>query len=108
MWDYSRDVDGGETTPTVLWLATLTTQLPATSRIARAEHPENEWTTTDYLLRQLEYGVRLLMWGLGGGDSQKPDPIPSPADRAAHEEAVEQAEQMAQTIASIFNLERGD
>ena len=99
MWDYSRDVDGGETTPTVLWLATLTTQLPATSRIARAEHPENEWTTTDYLLRQLEYG---------GGDSQKPDPIPSPADRAAHEEAVEQAEQMAQTIASIFNLERGD
>ena len=105
---YWRDLQGDRTTPDITWLATLTAQLPQSSRVARAANPENEWKTADYLLRQIEFSVRLLIWALGGGkDGDKPSPIMSPADRASHDEAVEDAEQMASVVASVFNLERG-
>ena len=100
---------GDESTPAVRRLAALTAQLPPTSRIAQAEHTENAWTVTDYLIRNLEYQVRMLCWGLAGGDKAgpKPEPIYSPADIDNHAQMVERAEAMADTVASLLNIERG-
>lgn len=107
--DYEAELASERTSRAVGWLATLAAQLPATSRVARAENPELEWTTSEYMLRQVEYAIRLLLWGLGGGDKggPKPEPIQSPAERISHGEAVEAAEQMAATVAAVFNIERG-
>lgn len=100
-------LEGDRTTPTVLWLATLAAQLPPTSRVARAEHPNNEWDAATYFLRQIDYTLRMLSWGLAGGDKAgtKPEPIYSPGEVVSHEDMVEQAEAMASTVASLLNLE---
>lgn len=45
----------------------------------RALNPQLEWSTTDYLLWLIEYDLRVLAWGLGGGKRQnKPKPLDTP------------------------------
>lgn len=107
LFGYRHDLNGGRTTETLQWLATLAAQLPDDSRVAKKANPENAWSVSDYLLRQVEYSVRLLMWGLAGGDKSgpEPEPIHSPAEVQRGEDAAKVAEQMARTVASVFDLD---
>lgn len=107
LYGYRHDLNGGRTTETLHWLATLAAQLPDDSRVAKKVNPENAWRVSDYLLRQVEYHIRLLMWGLAGGDKSgpEPEPIHSPAEVQRGEDAAKVAEQMARTVASVFDLD---
>ena len=69
----------------------LCTQLPAGSRVLRLIDPDQAWTVTDFLLRQIEYDLRMLMWD---GKDERPEMIPAPGDeqRAARAAESEQAE----------------
>lgn len=58
-------------------MAVLWSQLPAGSRTARAESPTLEWGTTDYLLWQIEFNLRNLIWALTS-DAKHPAPKPQP------------------------------
>lgn len=58
-------------------MALLWHQLPAGSRTARAQAPELEWGTSEYLLWKIEYQLRLFVWGLGY-DKRHPTPEPRP------------------------------
>lgn len=85
----------------------LVAQLPNDSRTAVALHPESAWSTSDYLLRQIDYEIRTALWALAGGKKAgpQPEPVYSPAEMAEHEEAVDQAESMAATVAKLFDLD---
>lgn len=109
LYEYAEELEGNATTTNVKWLAVLSAQLPLSSRVAVASHPENAWDVQSYLLRQIEFQLRALIWGLAGGEKAgaKPTPILSPAENAAHESAVDDAARMAETVAAVFNLERG-
>lgn len=98
---------GSKTTHEVARLALLAAQLPQDSRTAVAEHPERAWSTSDYLLRQIDYVLRLFVWGLGGGDKSgpQPEPIYSPAEIITNEQEIEAAEKMASAVAKIFDLD---
>lgn len=106
LFDYWPELTGDRTTGRVMWLARLAAQLPPTSRVARAEHPNNEWDAATYFLRQIDYTLRMLSWGLAGGDKAgpKPEPVYSPGE-VVSQDMVEQAEAMASTVASLLNLE---
>ena len=102
-------LEGDATDSTIVWLATLAAQLPESSRVARAVHPENDWTVNDYILRNLEYSFRLFCWAMAGGEKSgpKPEPIYSPSDITEHESMVEEAERMAASVAAVLGIERG-
>ena len=42
--------------------AALAAQLPPTSRLARAEHPELEWDEGTYILSHIEHTLRVIAW----------------------------------------------
>lgn len=106
MGEYADALEGDRTTPALLWLATLAAQLPANSRVSVAANPENAWSTSDYLLRSIEYQLRAFAWAMAGGDKvgAKPEPIYSPGESARHEKAVEEAERMASSVAAVLGL----
>lgn len=109
MGDYAEALEGDETTPLVLWLAALAAQLPANSRVSVAANPENAWSTSDYLLRSIEYQLRAFVWAMAGGDKvgAKPEPVYSPGEFARHEDAVADAERMAHNVASVLGISLG-
>ena len=57
--------------------ALLWSQLPAESRTAKLQAPALEWETGDYLLWQIEFHLRELMWSLAY-DKKHPQPKPRP------------------------------
>lgn len=107
LYEHAGHLNGWATTTDIRWLATLAAQLPYDSRTAIAEHPENAWSTSDYLLRQIDYTIRTVVWALAGGDKSGPAPEPaySPAEIEDHEAAVKRAEEMASTVAKLLDLE---
>ena len=109
MGDYAEALEGDETTPVISWLAALAAQLPANSRVSVAANPENAWSTSDYLLRNIEYQVRAFAWAFAGGDKvgAKPEPIYSPGEFARHEGAIEEAARMAHNVASVLGISLG-
>lgn len=58
-------------------MAVLWEQLPAESRTARVQAPSLEWGTAEYLLWQIEFQLRNLIWSLTS-DSKHPTPKPTP------------------------------
>lgn len=77
------DIGSGKCRP--LRAAALCSQLPPSSRVARAEDPANEWSQTDYLLHSIEHSLRVLVWQ-NSEDGRKgrrfPQAIPTPAEAA--------------------------
>lgn len=66
-------------------MALLWVQLPADSRTARMQAPSLEWETGEYLLWQIEYQLRSLVWSLTYDKKHpkpKPQPIQTPGQRA--------------------------
>lgn len=100
---------GDKTTPLVLWLSALAAQLPDTSRVAVAAHPENAWTTGDYLLRSVEFQLRAFAWALAGGEKTGPNPEPicSPGESAHFDAIAKEAERMADNVASVLGISLG-
>ena len=106
---YSLDIDefgldGDETTPPILRLAVLVTQLPQDSRIARAEHPELQWQTGDYLLRQIEFHLRELMWALGRGKGAEPKPLPTPDEIAEGKTQESKAREQRKAVDAVLGM----
>lgn len=106
---YGLDIDefelaGDETTPPILRLAALTTQLPMESRVAKLEHPELQWQTSDYLLRQIEWQLRALMWSLAGGKGDKPKPLPTPDEIAEGKTSEEKAVEQRKAVDSLLGM----
>ena len=107
--EYLSALAGDETTPRLSWLAALAAQLPDTSRVAVAAHPENAWRTGDYLLRSIEFQLRAFAWALAGGEKTgpKPEPIYSPSESAHFDAIAKEAERMADNVASVLGLSLG-
>ena len=61
--------------PDLRRMALLWAQLPAESRTARMQAPTLEWQTGDYLLWQIEFQLRTLIWALTY-DKKHPTPKP--------------------------------
>lgn len=81
----SDELDGNDTTPGVVRLATLCAQLPRDSRLARATSPALAWTDETYLLARCEYLLRCIQWMLsedGAKGTNRPVPIVTPAQVA--------------------------
>ena len=65
--------------------ASLMKMLPASSRVAKALNPENEWDDATYLLSAIEYDLRVLIWQNtkdGQKGKNKPKPNTTPHDLA--------------------------
>ncbi len=73
--------------------AILWSQLPAESRSVRSEAPTLEWTSGEYLLWQIEYQLRTLMWSLGDKKKRgaRPQPLTTPAKMAEAKRKQESA-----------------
>ncbi len=99
-------LDGDELTRDVAYAATLATQLPAASRLARAQNAGNEWTTAEYFLRLIDYELRILLWGMSDPKKRgdKPSPIMSPAELTEKRELIENAEAVESAVAAAFDL----
>lgn len=73
--------DGDLPRRALLWAA-----LPCESRTARRKNPALEWSTAEYLLRNVEYYVHLLWWSRTK-DAKRgrnvPEPVPTPGQEAA-------------------------
>ena len=69
--------------PDLQRMAVLWEQLPADSRTARKLAPALEWGTAEYLIWQIEYGLRSLVWSLTGDkNAPQPRPIQTPVQMA--------------------------
>lgn len=82
---YGLDVDGMGESFTHLHAAALCAQLPTSSRVARAQNPELEWSSAEYMLSAICDGVTWLVWSRTKDAEKglnKPDRNPTPADRA--------------------------
>lgn len=42
--------------------AALAAQLPVESRCYKFDHPEAAWTTAEYMLSEIAYGIAILAW----------------------------------------------
>lgn len=107
--EYLSALAGDDATPLLSWLAALAAQLPDTSRVAVAAHPENAWSTGDYLLRSVEFQLRAFAWALAGGEKTgpRPEPIYSPGESAHFDAIVKEAERMADNVASVLGISLG-
>lgn len=87
--------------------AILFEQLPVESRYLRKHCPDLEWRASDYLLRSIDYTLRLLNWGFSK-DAQKgrnkPQPIKTPGEIAAAEERKEHALANRSEIDAILGI----
>lgn len=107
LFQHLPDLMGERTNGDIQWLSVLTAQLPSDSRTAITQHPENAWDESTYLLRQIDYVLRMTTWALAGGDKSgpKPEPVYAPAEIISNERAVEQAESLATTVAKLLDLD---
>ena len=82
---YGLNLDGMGVDYSMLHAADLAAHLPAESATIRAEAPELEWTTAEYMLASIEFSLRVLRWQNtedGQKGIKKPRPIDTPADFA--------------------------
>ncbi len=89
--------------------ALLWEQLPAESRTARALSPELTWGTAEYLLWQIEYGLRCLTWSLSGDKgTPRPQPIQTPGQLADAHRRRDEALANRGEIDKILGMEGTD
>lgn len=79
--------------------ASLAAQLPAGSRVLRAIDPDQAWTVTDFLLRQIEYDLRRAFWS---GEGEEPKPIEAPGDVLRAEREAEQERADIELVSSLI------
>lgn len=86
---YGLDIDGMGIGFSPAHAAALMSQLPSSSRVAKALDPSAEWDDATYLLSAIEYDLRILIWQ-NTKDAQKnrnkPKPNETPIDIAKKRE----------------------
>lgn len=99
-------IDGDDITPEVEYAAVLVTQLPASSRIARAQNPDNAWSIGEQFLRLIEYELRLLLWGMSDEKKrgEKPAAVMTPAEKDKKQDLIAQAEAVERAVAAAFDI----
>lgn len=89
-------------------MALLWVQLPADSRTARMQAPSLEWETGDYLLWQIEFQLRNLIYALTYDKKHprpKPQPLQTPAKRAEAHRKKDAAIAAKEEITKALGLE---
>lgn len=82
---YGLSIDGMGGDYPIAHAAALASQLPSTSRVAKALNPDNEWDDATYLLSAIEYDLRVLIWQKtkdAQKNRNKPKPNETPHDLA--------------------------
>ena len=102
---WALGLDGNDTTREVVRAAILAAQLPEDSRTVRAI-AGTTWSTSDYLLRNIEHAARIILWR--DSDPKKrgefPEPIPAPNETRKAETDAERAKKLARLVAEAFNM----
>lgn len=62
------------------------------------------WSDETLALIHIEYLIRLLMWGLGGGKGEKPKPLQTPSQLQRLKERFEDAESLMQEVARDIGI----
>lgn len=86
-------------------------QLPAESRTARRQNPELIWNASEYLLRNIEYQLRNIAWGLSKeakNGTNKPVPIKAPAETIKSRRHADAALANKREIDRILGMEVND
>lgn len=81
---YGLNIDGMGAEFTASHAAALAAQLPAASRVARAEHPELAWDEATYILSHMERTLRVIAWQRTEDGQHRrnfPQHMETPADR---------------------------
>ncbi len=89
-------------------LSILWSQLPAESRTARRQNPELVWSATEYLLRNIEFHLRGLVWSMSKDAKNRinePKPIKTPAEIARNRQHKDAALANKQEIDRILGME---
>lgn len=89
-------------------LSILWSQLPAESRTARRQNPELVWSATEYLLRNIEFHLRGLVWSMSKDAKNRinePKPIKTPAEIARNKQHKDAALVNKQEIDRILGME---
>lgn len=89
-------------------LSILWSQLPAESRTARRQNPELVWSATEYLLRNIEFHLRGLVWSMSKDAKNRinePKPIETPAEIARNKQHKDAALANKQEIDRILGME---
>jgi len=75
---YGLNLDGMGSAYSYEHAAALVANLPRSSRIASILNEANEWADNEYILRSIDYTLRLISWQIGGGKGRAPEPLPTP------------------------------
>lgn len=89
-------------------LSILWSQLPAESRTARRQNPKLVWSATEYLLRNIEFHLRGLVWSMSKDAKNRinePKPIKTPAEIACNKQHKDAALANKQEIDRILGME---
>lgn len=106
MYNIALPLDGN--IPDLERMAVLWEQLPATSRVAKQQSAALQWGTAEYLLWQIEYQLRVLMWSLSYDKKHpqlKPQPIQTPAQLAEAYARQDRALATKAEMAKEFGME---
>lgn len=102
---WALGLDGNDTTRETKRAAILAAQLPEDSRTIRAI-AGTTWSTSDYLLRNIEHAARIILWR--DSDPKKrgefPAPIPAPNETRKAETDAERAKNLARLVAEAFDM----
>lgn len=85
-----------------LYVATLLGQLPPSARCVVKENPDAAWSVETKFLRQLEFDIRALMYGLSGKKGARPEPIEMPSETLRKQRVLESAESEADEVYEIL------
>lgn len=92
-------------------MSLLWSQLPAESRTARLQAPSLEWETGDYLLWQIEFQLRNLIYALTYDKKHptpKPKPLQTPGQRAEAHRKRDAALAAKEEIDKALGMEETD
>ena len=88
--------------------AVLLEQLPAKSRYSIKLIPDLAWESKDYLLRSIDYTLRMMSWSMSNDAKRginKPEPVKSPGEIIGAERRRDAALANRQEIDRILGIE---
>lgn len=84
------------------YAAVLLGQLPPDARCVVEENPDASWSIEAWFLRQIEFDIRALMYGLSGKKGTRPEPIEMPSETLRKQRVLESAETEADEVYEIL------
>lgn len=111
----SMPVGAGDDPPDPELYSVLWTELPPESRCARRADPDSAWGDEEYLLRSIDYSLKVLAWQRtkdGQRGRNAPAPCPTPGETARRRGAAERSRANADSVARQLGYDpaelRGD